>query len=82
MMKIEVHIRELEFDSAIAEANLTNRKLAKRLGIGFTYLSGLKSARQPHLRPSPALRVKLMKVLKKEFDDLFAIRKTGKHRIK
>lgn len=72
-MKIEVQIREKEFEEAVARKNLTMTALAERLEINRVYLSNIKNSRLGSFRPSAKLRERILEVLGVQFDDVFKI---------
>jgi transcriptional regulator with XRE-family HTH domain len=78
-MKVKVQIKQKEFEEAVVRANMTYLQLAKKLKINRIYLSNIKNDKFPEFRPSAKLRIKLMEILKVEFDDIFKISKSAKN---
>ena len=70
-MKLEIHLKEKEFEEAVAKKNISYSELADQVGVSRVYLSNLKSENNTHFRASPHLRQKIMEALGVEFDDIF-----------
>jgi len=73
-MKIEVQVKQKEFETAVARKNITYLKLADKLNINRIYLSNIKNGKLTAFKPSGKLREKILKVLGVEFDDIFEIK--------
>ena len=73
-MQITVHIKEQEFEKAVARKNLTYERLADMLDVNRGYLSNIKNEKLIQYNPSAKLRQKVMEILGVEFDDIFVVK--------
>jgi putative transcriptional regulator len=67
-MKVEV--RAVGLKEHREKAGLTQRELAKRLGVSQNYIPALEAGTR---RPGPNLRTKLMQLFNCKFEDLFQV---------
>lgn len=67
-MKVEV--RAVGLKERREKAGLTQRELAKRLGVSQNYIPALEAGTR---RPGPNLRTKLMQSFNCKFEDLFQV---------
>ena len=70
-MKLEIHLKEKEFEEAVAKKNISYSELAKKVGISRVYLSNIKRENDKRFRASPHLRQRLIEFLGVEFADIF-----------
>jgi transcriptional regulator with XRE-family HTH domain len=72
-MAMAVYLKKESFEQLMAEKNLAQVDLAKKLGIAEEYLSQLKTPEKYRLSPGPKLRARILKILGVEFSDIFFI---------
>ncbi|MEL7562563.1 helix-turn-helix transcriptional regulator [Dehalogenimonas sp. 4OHTPN] len=74
---VKVRLKRQEFDVALVKRNLSQRRLAIKLGMSRAYLSQIVTGKR---QPSAFMRERLLDFFKGySFDDLFAIEENGQH---
>lgn len=72
---VKVRLKRQAFDIALVKQNLSQRRLALKLGMSRAYLSQVATGKR---QPSAFLRQRLLDFFKGySFDDLFAIEENG-----
>ncbi|MEN8615479.1 helix-turn-helix transcriptional regulator [Dehalogenimonas sp. THU2] len=72
---VKVILKRQPFDVALAKKNLSQRALARKLGMSRSYLSQLVTGKRP---PSAYMRQRFLEFFRDcSFDDLFTIEEDG-----
>ncbi len=67
---MRVEVRAVGLKTLREKAGMTQRELAKQLGVSQNYIPALEAGTR---RPGPRLRMDLMQLFKARFEDLFEV---------